>query len=190
MQVFNVDATNNAQDGIGGGANITHGWLIVDSQLVHNGSPSQGFAAAGVKSSRVYTLLDSYVADNIGTGAWCDVGCLGGTWTIEGNTITANTAGGIRYEISDAGALIADNTVTGNDTSHGPGGAGIEIASSGHALVTNNTLDANNGPAIWISNGTNRARNAFGPNQITNNTTNGAAIIGCTQTAQTCTLNA
>ncbi len=61
-------------------------------------------SSGGIKGSYAYTILNSYVANNIGSGIWCDVGCLGGTWTVEGNTVVDNTAGGIRYEISDAGA--------------------------------------------------------------------------------------
>ncbi|MGH8919167.1 MAG: right-handed parallel beta-helix repeat-containing protein, partial [Actinomycetes bacterium] len=169
--------------------NVTHGWLIVGSQLTHNGSPGQGFAAAGVKSAKVYTLLNSVVADNIGAGAWCDVGCTGGTWTIEGNTVANNTAGGIRYEISNAGAVISDNIVSGNNTSASPGAAGIEIISSGNALVTRNTITTSHGPAIRVTNGTNRRRNAYGPNQIIGNTTGGEGVTGCQQAGQVCSAN-
>ncbi|MGH9207517.1 MAG: right-handed parallel beta-helix repeat-containing protein, partial [Acidimicrobiales bacterium] len=163
MQVFNVEASHNTQDGIGGGDNVTQGWLIVDSQLVANGSADQGFAAAGVKSAKSYTLLNSYVADNMGAGAWCDVGCRGDTWTVEGNVVKDNASGGIRYEISSAGALIKDNQISGNNTADNPGGAGIEVVSSANAMVQANTIHTTNGcAAIRVTEGANRARAAFG----------------------------
>ena len=53
-----------------------------------------GFSSGGIKGSNAFTILNSYVADNIGSGIWCDVGCRGGTWTVEGNTVISNTREG------------------------------------------------------------------------------------------------
>ncbi len=126
LRVFNVFFSGNQQAGIAGSSGTTTPWLIVGSQFVDNGNAAEvGFSSGGIKGSNAYTILNSYVANNIGSGIWCDVGCIGGTWTVEGNTVLDNSAGGIRYEISDAGALIRGNVVEGNDVSGKRGLGGI-----------------------------------------------------------------
>src|SRR5579872_2435985 len=131
IQLWNVELTENAQNGMSGSQNTATPWLIVDSQIVDNGDTAElGYASGGIKGVNPYTILNSYVADNLGSGIWCDVGCLGGTWIVEGNTVVGNSRDGIRYEISEAGATIEGNDVEGNNTSAGSF-SGIHIASSG-----------------------------------------------------------
>ena len=68
-RVFNVDFAGNQQAGIAGSQSTVTPWLIVGSQFVGNGSYSEvGFSSAGIKGTNAYTILNSYVADNIGTG--------------------------------------------------------------------------------------------------------------------------
>jgi parallel beta-helix repeat protein len=187
MKVFNVEAADNAVNGIAGGLNTYEPWTIVGSQLVDNGSLwAVGFSSGGVKASNSYTILNSYVVNNIGQGIWCDVGCLGGTWTVEGNTVTGNSDGGIRYEISDVGAIISGNLVQSNNTSDQTGLGGITVASSGNATVANNTVTDNGwGQIVFGGNGRNGAVRV---NDIAqNNTVSGLGQIrGCQFPGVTC----
>jgi hypothetical protein len=186
MRVFNVEFTGNQQAGIAGSEGTTTPWLIVGSQFIGNGSLTEvGFSSGGIKGSNAYTILNSYVADNIGSGIWCDVGCLGGTWTVEGNTVVGNSAGGIRYEISDAGALIRGNVVAENNVSGKQGLAGIEIASSGNAVVENNLLIDNVNAAILV-NGSGRHGSIVTNDLIRNNSTEGGNVQGCDRAGVTC----
>jgi parallel beta-helix repeat protein len=144
LRVWDSTFTNNASDGIAGSVGTATPWLVVGSTFTDNGSmPFLGIESGGIKGSNGFTILDSTANDNVGQGIWCDVGCLFGTWTVEGNTVAGNTQGGIRYEISNAGAVIENNTVEDNNTSARPGLGGIQIASSGNATVENNTVSGN-----------------------------------------------
>ncbi len=188
IQLWNVELTGNGQNGIAGSQNTETPWLIVDSQIVDNGSTSElGYASGGIKGVNPYTILNSYVADNIGSGIWCDVGCLGGNWTVEGNTVTGNTRDGILYEISDAGATIEDNDVEGNNTSDGAF-AGIELSSSGNATVEDNTSAQNTDTQIRVT-ASGRDGATVENDQITDNTVAGGRIVGCTLTGVTCSGN-
>lgn len=186
LKVFNVEFLANQQAGIAGSEGTTTPWLIVDSQFIGNGDASEvGFSSGGIKGSNAYTILNSYVADNVGSGIWCDVGCRGGTWTVEGNTVIGNTAGGIRYEISDAGALISGNVVAENNISAKQGLAGIEIASSGNAVVEHNLLIDNLNAAILVG-GNGRRGSEVINDLIENNDTQGRGVQGCDRAGVTC----
>ena len=186
LRVFNVDFTGNQQAGIAGSEGTTTPWLIVGSQFIGNGSESEvGFSSGGIKGSNAFTILNSYVADNIGSGIWCDVGCRGGTWTVEGNTVISNSAGGIRYEISDAGAMITGNVVAENNVSGKQGLAGIEIASSGNAVVEHNVLVDNVNAAILVG-GNGRHGSEVINDLIQDNNTEGTGVQGCDRAGVTC----
>ena len=196
MEVFNVEAMNNAVNGIGGGQNSPHPWLIVGSQFVGNGSQwAAGFASGGVKSGASYTIFNSTASNNIGQGIWCDVGCNGGIWKVEGDTVTGNTGGGIRYEISDVGAVISGNLVNDNNTSNRPGLGGIQVASSGNAMVVGNTATNNGWAQIIFGGGGRRTLNAAGGigiatsenNVAQNNIVSGVGgIRGCSSPGVSC----
>ena len=188
IQLWNVELTGNGQNGLSGSQNTSTPWLIVDSQIVGNGSVAElGYTSGGVKGVNPYTILDSYVADNIGSGIWCDVGCVGGTWTVEGNTVEGNTRNGILYEISDAGATIEDNFVEGNNTS---GGAfsGIKLEASGNATVENNTSAQNLSSQIRVDS-SGRKGSIVENDSIIDNTVDGGRIIGCTLSGVSCSGN-
>jgi hypothetical protein len=188
IQVWNVELSNNGQNGLSGTQNTTTPWLIVDSQIIGNGSPAElGYASGGVKGVNPYTILDSYVADNIGSGIWCDVGCVGGTWVVEGNTVEDNSRNGILYEISDAGATIEDNVVDGNNTSDGAF-SGIQLNSSGNATVEDNTSTQNSGSQVRV-NPSGRKGSTVINDSIVDNTVSGGKIVGCTLTGVTCSGN-
>jgi parallel beta-helix repeat protein len=189
LRVFNVSFMGNQQAGIAGSEGTTTSWLIVGSQFIGNGSQSEvGFSSGGIKGSNAYTILNSYVADNIGSGIWCDVGCRGGIWTVEGNTVVGNTAGGIRYEISDAGALISGNVVEGNNVSGKNGLAGIEIASSGNAVVEDNLVVDNENAAILVG-GNGRHASQVINDMIRDNDTQTRGVHGCGKPGVTCENN-
>ena len=183
MRVWDSTFRNNAGDGIAGGQNTAqHPWLIVGSTFSSNGStPFLGVEAGGVKASSAFTILNSTASNNIGEGIWCDVGCTGGTWTVEGDTVTGNTGGGIRYEISNAGAVIEDNLVETNDTSNRAGLGGIQIASSGNATVENNTVLSNQRADVIMTNG-----RAPGLSNVLVHGNNASMLVGCSLKGVSC----
>ena len=188
IQLWNVELTGNAQNGLSGSQNTSTPWLIVDSQIIGNGDTAElGYAAGGIKGVNPYTILNSYVADNIGSGIWCDVGCLGGTWVVEGNTVVGDTRDGIRYEISESGATIEYNDVEGNNTSAGSF-SGIHLASSGNANVGHNTSLANFGSQIKVEN-SGRQNSGVTNDSIIDNTVNGGKVVGCNISGVTCSGN-
>ena len=142
LRVFNVGFSGNQQAGIAGSEGTTTPMADRRQPVRRQREPSprSAISSGGIKGSNAYTILNSYVADNVGSGIWCDVGCLGGTWTVEGNAVGDNTAGGIRYEISDAGALTSVTTWSRGTMSPGRGGsAGSRSPLRGNAVVENNT---------------------------------------------------
>jgi parallel beta-helix repeat protein len=184
LQIFDSVFQHNASDAIAGsGTTTTTPWLIVGSTFNANGStPFLNVESGGIKGSQAFTILNSTATNNVGQGIWCDVGCIGGTWTVEGNTVTGNTQGGIRYEISNAGAVIEDNLVENNDTSNTSGLGGIQIASSGNATVENNTALQNLVSDIRFTSG----RSPGLSNDVEKNNAAGAVILGCNRTGVTC----
>jgi hypothetical protein len=165
---------HNANNGVGG---QNGGLLVTNSEIDHNGSSAfAGCCAGGIKAGHAYTIRNSYVHDNIGIGIWCDVGCGGGSFNVIGNTVSGNTRGGIRYEISAVPALISGNTVTNNNLINQGGHGGIEINSSKNAVVENNVLGGN-GRAGIVANG--RRAPGLGNVTIRNNSLNGDPVGGC-----------
>jgi hypothetical protein len=183
LRAWDVVLENNGQAGIGGGQNTaSHPWLIVNSQFIDNGSTAElGYASGGIKGSSGFTILNSSAVDNIGQGIWCDVGCIGGTWTVEGNTVTGNTSGGIRYEISNAGAVIENNLVENNNTSDQAGLGGIQIASSGNATVENNIALMNQRADIIMSKG-----RSPGLSDVLVHANDAGVLVGCSLSGVSC----
>jgi parallel beta-helix repeat protein len=126
--------------------------------------------------------LNSTATNNVGQGIWCDVGCVSGTWNVQGNTVTGNTQGGIRYEISNAGATIENNYVENNDTSNMAGLGGIQIASSGNVTVENNTVLQNLTSDIRMTSG----RSPGLSNDVISGNAAGAVMSGCNRPGVTC----
>jgi parallel beta-helix repeat protein len=184
LRVWDSTFKHNASDGIAGsGTTTTTPWLIVGSTFDSNGStPFVGVESGGIKGSQAFTILNSTAINNVGQGIWCDVGCIGGTWTVEGNTVTNNTQGGIRYEISNAGAVIENNFVENNDTSNTAGLGGIQLASSGNATVENNTALQNDTADIRMTSG----RSPGLSNDVVKGNAAGAVLAGCNRPGVTC----
>lgn len=93
------------------------------------------------------TVQNNTVANNLGIGIWADEAVDG--VSILGNTITANAADGVRFEISRNGE-IRDNTVLGNGLGLKRGGgttlmsgAGINVNTASNVRVSGNRLAAN-----------------------------------------------
>jgi parallel beta-helix repeat protein len=181
LEVFGSYFTANAQAGISG---VAPGAVIVDDQFVANGSPlEKGGIRAGIKMVAYGLVADSQFIDNLGQGIWCDLGCVGGTWTVVDNIVEGNAEGGIRYEISSAGALIEGNTVTGNDTLNRKGGqGGIQIVSSANAEVRDNTATGNDIVDIVVIND----RRPPGVSNDTIESNTAGKIVGCTTGGVVC----
>jgi parallel beta-helix repeat protein len=190
IQVFNVLFQGNQGNGMRYPGKTAPSYLIVGSQFIDNGSQVLvGDSSGGFKSTGFGTVLNSYFANNVGQGVWCDVGCDGGTWTIEGNTVVGNSQGGIRYEISDGGALIKDNIVKDNS-----GLGGIQIVSSGNATVVGNVAQGNQPGDIDVAASSgrgNRFHQGLGvrENVVIQSNTTGTPVNGCDQSGVTCSGN-
>jgi hypothetical protein len=190
IEVFNVLFQGNQGDGMRYPGDTSPTYLIVGSQFIDNGSqPLVGDSSGGFKSTGFGTILNSFFANNIGQGIWCDVGCTGGTWTVEGNWVIYNTQGGIRYEIADGGAQIEGNAVKDN-----AGLGGIQIVSSGNATVEYNDAEGNQPGDIGVASSNERG-NRNNPNlgvredDVVENNLTATPVGGCDQSGVTCTAN-
>ena len=138
---------HNAALGIGG---TLTGARIANVELDHNGSTANiGCCSAGVKSGTSYSIVNSYVHDNIGNGIWCDLACENGDpMTVTGNRSINNTLDGIHMEWSQG----VDATIKGNYV-RGSGRNGIHIAQFGYAYVLNNDVDGSRKAGINFNSG-------------------------------------
>ncbi|MFN2490561.1 MAG: right-handed parallel beta-helix repeat-containing protein [Actinomycetota bacterium] len=180
--VDSVRFRDHPNHGIGG----SDGGLVVrNSILDHNGSePFTGCCAGGIKGGTGFTIEDSEVFSNVGVGIWCDVGCPGGM-EVYGNHIFDNTRDGIRYEISDGGAIIEGNTVENNNTANITGGhGGITAVGSANATISNNVLRGNGVAGIVVVAGTRgvEVRDV----EIFANDLNGNDLSGCGLSGVSC----
>ncbi len=135
-------------------------------------APNQGggiFANAGANQIQIGGTLDqaNTIAFNAGNGVV--IGSAATNILINANSVLTNTLGGI-IVTSVPTPTIQLNTVLGNQ-----GGPGIQLTSSPDALITENTIRANNQAGLSIS-GSNRL-NVLG-NTISNNGQSGIAISG------------
>jgi parallel beta-helix repeat protein len=174
-RIDSVRFHDHPNHGIGGSDG---GLLIEDSILDHNGSEAfTGCCAGGIKGGTGFTIRDSEVFANVGVGIWCDVGCAGGM-EVYGNHVYGNTRDGIRYEISDGGAVIENNVVENNNTSGLTGGhGGITSVGSANAFISGNELRGNKMGGIVIAEG----ERGFGAADIViaGNELAGDALSGC-----------
>jgi parallel beta-helix repeat protein len=129
------------------------GWRTTDSvyegnELAFNntaGFYNADWEAGGGKwtESTGLSVRNNHVHDNKAIGLWFDIDNR--DVTISGNRIEANDSDGIRYEIS-YGAVIRDNTITGNgfkDPTGWVNGAGIMVSSARDVEVAGNVVDSN-----------------------------------------------
>jgi parallel beta-helix repeat protein len=120
----------------------TSGALIEGNEIAYNNTAqfSPNWGAAGIKSilTTNLTVRNNDVHDNASYGIWCD-NCFAGT-TYSGNRVANNAYAGIYHEVS-AGALIANNTLTGNGVNTARGG--IWVDNSTNVEITGNTLNGN-----------------------------------------------
>jgi hypothetical protein len=177
--VDRVTFQDNALDGIAGGA---AGVLVEHSTFLNNGTiGGDGYGEmGGFKDSQFATVIHSDFEGNAGFAVWCDVGCLGGIWTIKDNTFS-NNENDIRYEISNAGALIEGNAERGTLKN------GVTIAASGNATVEYNVISGAK-TAITVNVSKNRPP-GISNDLIEYNTTGGGVIDGCTLAGVTCVGN-
>jgi len=148
-RVESVRLHDNENHGIGGSE---EGLVVIDSVLDNNGSRGfLGCCAGGIKGGSGFTIRDSQIYSNTGNGLWCDSGC-GGGFEVYDSEIYDNSRSGIRYEVSDEGAIIEGNRIYGNNTSDPPGGhGGIGIIASANARVVGNFFEDNQGAGIVIN---------------------------------------
>jgi hypothetical protein len=148
-RVESVRLHDNENHGIGGSE---EGLTVVDSVLDHNGARGfLGCCAGGIKGGSGFVIRNSEIYSNTGNGIWCDSGCAGG-FEVYDSDIYDNSRSGIRYEVSDDGAIIEDNRIYDNNSSDPPGGhGGIGIIASANARVVGNYFAGNVGAGIVIN---------------------------------------
>jgi hypothetical protein len=173
-----VDVHDNPNTGIGG-----LGGTVEFAEVYHNGSIAfDGCCDGGIKfGNGGGTVIDSYVHDNHGAGIWCDVGCggPGASFVVRNDIISGNTGSGVRYEISDAQATIADDSFWGN------GRAGVSVVSSQNATITDDSFDADAGIAVDFVAGT-RPPGLGNDSASANSLQGGDVYVGCTLAGVSC----
>jgi parallel beta-helix repeat protein len=137
---------HNGEYGANGGPGS--GIQVLNNQIAYNNNEGfdVGYGAGGTKFTHTTNLLLRYnwVHDNIGPGLWCDGDSI---YTVyEYNTVTSNTAPGIKHEIS-YDATIRYNTVRYNNTANlGKSiwwGSDIHILDSPNVQIYGNTVESN-----------------------------------------------
>ncbi len=151
FRVLNSHVHDNGMLGIG--VHDVTGVVIDRNELDHNNT--DGFwindgENGGYKSTRTSdSVRNNYVHDNVGMGLWWDDDDHDNT--IENNTVFANAADGIRYEISYRG-VIRNNAVLSNGHRRGRTdggshdldyGAGITSANARDVQIDGNTVVGN-----------------------------------------------
>jgi len=127
------------------------GSVVSNNEIAHNntGGNDPNWAAGGVKF--FYTIgmrfTGNYVHDNIGPGIWFDTNNLNNL--IDGNRVVNNVYAGIFYEVS-YGAIIRNNTVTGNGGTGSIARSGILISASPNVEVYGNTLSGNSNGIVGL----------------------------------------
>src|SRR5215212_536317 len=122
--------------------------FVFDSEIYGNGTDPINFdgTVAGVKCIYACEISTSYIHNNPGNGAWCDVGCKSvanqpNGFYVHDNVVGSNGRHGIFYENApkpglnpgDAvRALITHNTVYGN------GKSGVSVSDSAFGTVDSN----------------------------------------------------
>jgi hypothetical protein len=160
---------HNDRNGIGCGLDYERGQiLIVGVEIDHNGSEDDlGQGSGGVKIARLgpdgLTVRYSNIHDNLGSGVWCDVQCIG-TFLVEDNLIERNSRKGVHYEKSGATdeyiegrvvegqAVIRRNVVTGNgwEGREYAADGGIAGVSSMNMLIEDNVTSGNPRGGIFL----------------------------------------
>ena len=185
LHVLDVRLHHNPNQGIG---NPGRGFLLQNSEIDHNGSPSftQGASsAAGVKITKgPATFRNNRVHHNYWHGIWCDE--FAGSVVISGNIVHHNGKSGIRYEICRGpGSKITNNRVFGNgylkeDIPEGRGG--ILLVTAQGVEVANNIVRGNRGHGIHAKDGDRQRQTIFGVrihhNSLRNDTVQGCYLSG------------
>jgi len=151
--------SDNIANGSGGGMNLnlSNNIVLVGNTIANN--QANGYAGAGLN----FYLCDQVTIRNnhvIGNSTPGDAGGIlpgAGSFSIIGNTIISNTAGGagggITIHDSDGEKIITGNTIAGN--SSGSEGGGLHL--NGNPVLTNNMIVDNQtafgGSGINISTG-------------------------------------
>jgi len=186
-----LDVHDNVNQGIGGGG--AGGSLLEFVELHHNGSPvfccGSYASSAGVKTTAHYTIQDSWVHHNDGSGVWCDVFCKGpATMLVQRNVIADNSKHGIHYEISYGPIIVRNNLIQRNAQGETrPVGGGVSITDSRDVTVESNTFGGNGYHGL-SAHSTNRPPGLQNVNFHANRL-NGDVVKGCEQSVVTCSNN-
>jgi parallel beta-helix repeat protein len=143
VTVKDMHLYGNGRSAIGGTAD---GLLVTNSEIDHNGAALSDGVSAGIKAVHSFSVIDSFIHDNVNNGIWCDIQC--GHFVAQGNVVSKNSGNGIFMEISQGPALIANNTIKNNNTSGNDTAGGISITDSRNVVIRGNTFSGNQGFGI------------------------------------------
>jgi hypothetical protein len=123
-----------------------------DNRGITMGGPSPGYAPAFASTVSLDDVtIENYPDSGIGGFA------PGGSVVISGGAITGNENCGISiYTVANiqvSGTTISGNGTDPSDTSPGDQ-CGIHVEGGGSVTLSEATIEGNNGPALWISQGT------------------------------------
>jgi Right handed beta helix region len=189
VTVKDMHLYGNGRSAIGGTAD---GLKVIGSEIDHNGAELSDGVSAGIKAVHSFSIINSYIHDNVNNGIWCDIQC--GHFVARGNVVSNNSGNGIFMEISQGPALIVDNVIRNNNTSGNDTAGGISITDSRNVVVRGNRLTGNQGFAIGarmdqrINCGipTHLCGFVISTTTIQDNVLHGSPIVGCDLSGVAC----
>ena len=170
--VIGNQISSNGQLGLG--QYRSNGALIEGNTIADNNTDGFWIAdweSGGIKVTYSSSMIrKNTIVNNLGVGVWADVQVDG--MTVDSNTITGNSADGVRYEISRNG-VISNNIVSKNGLGLKRGGgtglmsgAGIDVNTSSNVKINNNSVTGNlNGISLQARN---RGTNSWGQYNLAN----------------------
>ncbi|MDQ6672251.1 MAG: right-handed parallel beta-helix repeat-containing protein [Chloroflexota bacterium] len=154
--------------------------LIRGNTMTQNGlggwDPNWGAGGLKTASSTNQTVDSNTVYSNGGPGIWCDLGCVGVTYT--NNTVHDNVGAGIMFEISNTAKIF------GNQLWRNTGFGQIYVSSSANAEVSNNVVAWGYGPVAGVTAGgvtvssNNRSDQSFNQVGTINNNVHDNTMMG------------
>ena len=171
VEINGVTLTNGGAVAFAGGIFISGALTLTSSRVISNTADRHGGITISVSSTGASTINDSIISANAASvGRGGGIG-NGGTLTISGSTIGANTANGAGGGlVNEPGGDLTINGTTVIDNSAALTGGGFFLRSGGTAAISTTTISGNtasdtgggaiNGGALTLTNTTVSGNNA------------------------------